>query len=102
VIDPLANKPAEERPAQHPGVVVSFVRDPATAGTPLEVLVAAHAANGTPLASLVVSIPADADRAMTHLPGEYAGVTLTVLDVDPFPRACPAAGGCVDVLSPAT
>jgi hypothetical protein len=102
VIDPLANKPAEERPAQHPGVVVSFVRDPATAGTPLEVLVAAHAANGTPLATLVVSMPADADRAMTHLPGEYAGVTLTVLDVDPFPRACPAAGGCVDVLSPAT
>ena len=98
VIDPLASKPPDQRPAQHPGVVVTFARDPATGRLPFEALVAARGADGTPLGTLVVSLPAGEPRAMTHLPGAFAGAQLTVIDVDPFPRACPQAGGCVDVL----
>jgi hypothetical protein len=100
IIDPLAKLPPDApRPAQNPGVVVSFARDPATAHKPLEALVSVKTADGTKHETLVVSLPADADRAMTHLSGEYAGATLTVLDADPFPRPCPQQGGCVDVLA---
>jgi hypothetical protein len=102
LIDPLANLPADApRPAQNPGVVVSFARDPATANMPLEALVAVKGTDGAEKARLVVSLPAKADRAMTHLPGEFSGATLTVLDISPFPRPCPAEGGCVDVLAAA-
>jgi hypothetical protein len=100
IIDPLAKLPPDApRPAQNPGVVVSFARDPATAHKPLEALVSVKTADGAKHETLVVSLPADADRAMTHLSGEYAGATLTVLDADPFPRTCPQQGGCVDVLA---
>ena len=102
LIDPLAKLPADApRPAQNPGVVVSFSRDPSTAGSPLEALVAVKTSDGAEKARLVVSLPANADHAMTHLPGEFAGSTLAVIDVDPFPRTCPAEGGCVDVLASA-
>ena len=102
IIDPLAKLPPDApRPAQNPGVVVTFQRDPATAHKPLEALVAVKGADGAKKAMLVVSLPPDADRAMTHLGGEFSGVTLAVIDADPFPRTCPAQGGCVDVLAAA-
>jgi len=102
IIDPLAKLPPDApRPAQNPGVVVAFQRDPATANKPLEALVAVKGADGTKKATLVVSLPADANQAMTHLGGEFSGATVTVLDADPFPRTCPAQGGCVDVLASA-
>jgi hypothetical protein len=102
VIDPLAHlAPDAPRPAQNPGIVVSFARDRATANIPLEALVAVKGADGAEKERLIVSLPAKADRTMTHLPGEFAGATLTVLDISPFPRACPAEGGCVDVLAAA-
>ncbi|HEX5058181.1 MAG TPA: hypothetical protein VFV99_02420, partial [Kofleriaceae bacterium] len=72
-------------------------------GLALEALVAVTPAPGKPrLKWLVVSLPAGADRAMTHLPGDYAGATLTVVDASPFPRSCPSEGGCVDQLTPPT
>jgi hypothetical protein len=95
VIDPLANQP--EKPAQHPGVVVSFARDATAAQLDLEVLVELKAANTTKW--LLVNMPYGADRAMTHLSADYIGATMTVLDASPFPRRCPAEGGCVDIIS---
>jgi hypothetical protein len=99
IVDPLAKLPEGQRPATHPGVVVSFQRDPAAANTPLEVLVAVKGADGAEKQRLVVNLPANADRAMTHMPGELANATLTVLDIDPFPRPCQGDGGCVDVIA---
>jgi hypothetical protein len=98
VIDPLANKPVEQRPAQHPGVIISVARDAAAANVALEVLIAVQAPNVDPQ-FLVANLPAQGgDRALTHLPGTYAGATLTVIDASPFPRACPGTGGCIDTL----
>lgn len=103
LIDPLAGKPPEQMPAQHPGLVASFTRDASAIKLPLEVLIAVTPAPGKPrLKWLVVNLPAGAERAMTHLPGDYAGATLTVIDASPFPRTCPADGGCVDQLTPPT
>lgn len=98
VVDPLANKPADQRPAQHPGVIVSVARDPAAANVALEVLIAIQAPGVDPQ-WLVANLPAQGgDRAMTHLPGTYAGATATVVDASPFPRTCATAGGCIDTL----
>jgi Aspartyl protease len=99
IIDPLAKIPEDQRPAQHPGVVVSFQRDPAAANTPLEALVSVKSADGVEKSRLLVNFPANSDRAMTHLPGELANATLTVLDIDPFPRPCQGDGGCVDAVA---
>ena len=86
---------------KHPGLVASIVRDASSIDMPLEVLVAVTPAEGKPsLKWMVVNLPAGAERAMTHLPADYVGATLTVLDASPFPRSCPAAGGCVDMLAP--
>jgi hypothetical protein len=95
VIDPLAN--AVEKPAQHPGVVVSFARDATAAQLDLEVLVEVKANSTTKW--LLVNMPYGTDRAMTHLSAEFIGATMTVLDASPFPRQCPAEGGCVDIIS---
>ncbi len=97
VIDPLAAMPAETRPAQHPGVVISVVRDPAAAHLPLEVVLSVTAPGADPR-RLVANLPASVDRAMTHLPSGYVGATVTVIDASPFPRACPTSDGCVDEL----
>jgi Aspartyl protease len=99
IVDPLAKIPEDQRPATHPGVVVSFQRDKAAANTPLEVLVSVKSADGAEKQRIVVNFPASSDRAMTHLPGELANATLTVLDIDPFPRPCQGDGGCVDVIA---
>lgn len=100
ITDPLAGKPPEEMPAKHPGVVVSFARDASAMQLELEVLVAVTPAPGKPqLKWMLVNLPAGADRALTHLPADYLGATLTVLDAGFFPRSCPA-GACVDLLTP--
>ncbi|MEO8845975.1 MAG: aspartyl protease family protein [Kofleriaceae bacterium] len=101
LVDPLAGKPPEQRPAQHPGVIVSAVRDPAAAHVALEVLVEVQTPD--PAAHpqwLVVNLPADIDRAMTHLSAAYVGAQLTVVDASPFPRSCADQGGCIDTIRP--
>jgi Aspartyl protease len=101
MIDPLAGKPVGERPAQHPGIVVSVVRDPASANVALEALVAVKSAEpGSNPQWLVVNLPAKVDRAMTHLSGSYVGAQLSVVDASPFPRECPDHGGCIDAIRP--
>jgi Aspartyl protease len=101
VIDPLANTPVEQRPQQHPGVVVSVVRDPQAANVALEVLIAARSsAADAHLRWLVVNLPANVDRAMTHLSARYLGSHLDVVDASPFPRTCPAPGSCIDEIQP--
>ena len=97
LIDPLAGQPPETMPAKHPGVVVSIVREPSAKQLDLELLVAVTPAAGKEsLDWLVANLPAGTDRAMMHLPAEYVGATLTVVDASPFPRPCPGGGACVD------
>ena len=100
LIDPLANVPPEQRPAQHPGVVASVVRSPEAAGLLLEVTIAAISAQGTPLPWLVANLQGTADRAMTHLSAAYVGATLAVVDASEFPRDCPNGNSCIDLLAP--
>jgi len=100
VIDPLANVAPEQRPAQHPGVVVSFVREPATAGLLLEVTAATTSPTGAPVQWLIANLPGTAERAMIHLPADYVGAQVTVVDASEFPRDCPAGNSCVDLLAP--
>jgi hypothetical protein len=107
LIDPLASTPVEQRPPQHPGVIVSIVRDKEAANVALEVLIEVTTPPSTDanapkneLQWLVANLPANTDRAMTHLPSGYAGAQLQIVDASPFPRACPAAGGCIDQLRP--
>jgi hypothetical protein len=95
LVDPMAGK---ELTGPHPGGVLSVVRDASAAKQPLEVVIAASGKPG--LSWFVASLPAGADRAMTHVPAEYIGATLTVVDASPFPRACPSDGGCIDKLAP--
>lgn len=98
VIDPLANQPPETRPEKHPGVVVSFVRDATAAQLDVEAIIEIKSTAGA-TKWLLVNLPYGADRAMTHLPADYIGATMTVVDASPFPRQCPAQGGCVDIIS---
>lgn len=95
-IDPMAGK--EIAPgAPHPGVILSVTRDEPAGGMDLEVVLEA---NGRPeLPRLVVNMNPNGDRVMDHLKAEWAGVTFTVVDASPFPRACSGATGCVDVIA---
>ena len=103
LIDPIANKPEAERPATHPGVVVTVTREADAVPLDLEVLVAVTAADRkTPLKWLLVNMPAGTERTLAHLPADYVGATTLVLDASPFPRLCPAQGGCIDLLTPPT
>jgi hypothetical protein len=95
LIDPMAGK---ELTGPHPGAVVSVARDASSAQLPLEVVIAVTGKPGLPW--LLASLPAGADRAMTHVSADYLGATLTIVDASPFPRACPADGGCIDKLAP--
>jgi hypothetical protein len=100
IVDPVANMPKEQRPAVHPGVIASFVREDSAAGLLLEVTVAANGADGKPLPWLVANLQGTADRAMIHLGPEYAGATLAVVDASEFPRSCPNnAASCIDRLA---
>jgi hypothetical protein len=101
LIDPLANTPPEQRPPTHPGIVVSVIRDAKAKDVALEIVIAVKGADpATQLQWLVANLPANTNQAITHLPAEYLGAQLTVVDASPFPRECPAAGGCIDTLRP--
>ena len=51
---------------------------------------------------IVANLTADANEASQPLGPEYAGATFQVLDVSPFPRACPdGAAGCVALFADA-
>ena len=101
VIDPMAGRPADQMPPKHPGVVITFARDPNAQDVDLEVLIAVTPAPGKPaLQWLVVNMPDDVDRAMVHVSSDYLDATLTTLDMSLFPRECPAKGGCVDMVAP--
>ena len=95
MIDPMAGKPLT---GPHPGLVVSVARDASASQQPLEVVIAVSGKPG--LSWLVASLPAGADRAMTHVSAEYIGATATVIDASPFPRTCPGESGCIDKLAP--
>ncbi len=97
VVDPLAGKPPEERPAKHPGLVVSVARESSAVQLDLEVLIAVTPAEGKPeLKWLVANLPSGSERAMTHLSGDYLDASFTVLDAGLFPRTCPVEGSCID------
>ncbi|NVB82111.1 MAG: hypothetical protein HOV81_27260 [Kofleriaceae bacterium] len=101
MIDPMAGRPADQMPEKHPGVVITFVRDPNAQDVALEVLVAATPPPGKPAVKwLVANLPADVERAMVHVSADYLDATLTTLDMSLFPRECPAQGGCVDMVLP--
>jgi hypothetical protein len=88
----------KELTGPHPGAVIAVARDASASQLPLEVVVAVSGKPG--LSWLVASLPPGADRAMTHVPADYLGATLTIIDASPFPRECPGDGGCIDKLAP--
>jgi hypothetical protein len=98
VVDPVADKPVEERPEKHPGLVVSVVRDAPAMQMDLEVLIAVTPSDDSkPLHHwLVANLPAGVPRVMTHLSADHVGAEFTIVDVSTFPRKCPAEGGCID------
>lgn len=96
LVDPVAGRPADPS-KPHPGLVLSVTREETAGGMGLEVVVEA---TGRPeLPRLAINLPPTADRVLGHLPPAWLGAGLTVVDVSPYPRACPAADGCVDTLA---
>jgi hypothetical protein len=60
----------------------------------MEVVLGVTPAAGKTASSLIIE-PKEADRLDSALSSEYAGATLAVLDVSPFPRTCVArAAAC--------
>lgn len=61
-----------------------------------EVLIEAQSAEGVPagLPRILAVFPAGETTLTQGLDSSFAGATFAVLDVDPFPRTCPAAGAC--------
>ena len=96
VIDPTAGKPLAPG-AVHPGVVLSVTRDEVAGGMDLEVVL--EPKDHPELPRLVVNMNANGERVLEHLKGEWANVQLTIVDASPFPRACPGATGCVDLIA---
>ncbi len=98
LIDPLNGKPLEEG-KPHPGVILSVIREERAGGMPLEVLLDVKDKPQLPL--VIVNLPAHVDRMFDQLPAEFAGTVPTVVDVSPYPRACPEQlkNGCVDKLA---
>jgi hypothetical protein len=80
--------------ASDAGPVLHVVRDPEAARRELEVSLSPEGAHAGTVA-LVVSLPAIADQVTRPISPAYLGAALAVVDVSPFPRACPAPGGCV-------
>jgi hypothetical protein len=93
IVDPMAGKQPEEGKT-HPGVVLSITRDERAGGTDLEVVL--EPKDKPELPRLIVNLPPNSDRLIDHLPPEWIGVTLDVIDASPFPRKCSQPGGCVD------
>jgi len=77
------------------GPAVDVTRDREASDRGLEVVLAATPAAGASVASLIVELPRGVDRYSGPLSRDYANARLQVVDVAPFPRACPGEGGCV-------
>ncbi|HEX2691290.1 MAG TPA: energy transducer TonB, partial [Kofleriaceae bacterium] len=82
------------------GVTLRVTRDAQAAHHGLEVLFGVTSATGKAAVPLIVELPTSVDQLTTPVPAEYAGATLAVLDVSPFPRMCPGEGGCAQPLGP--
>ncbi len=96
MIDPMAGKELAAG-APHPGVILSVTRDEAAGGMDLEVVL--EAKDHPELPRLVVNMSPNGERVLEHLKAEWANVAVQVIDASPFPRACPGATGCVDVIA---
>jgi hypothetical protein len=96
LVDPLAGKPADPT-KPHPGLVLSVTREDVAGGMDLEVIL--EAKDRPELPRLAINLPPNADRVMQHLKPEWIGAQLVVVDASPYPRLCPAEGGCVDLLA---
>jgi TonB family protein len=75
--------------------MLEVVRDPEAQNRGLEVVLTVTPAAGKSAASLIVELPRGVDKIRNPLPADYAGASLQVSDVSPFPRACVGANGCV-------
>jgi TonB family protein len=82
------------------GTELSVLRDPPAANLGLEVYLGITLATGMSSAPVVVELPAGTDQITGGVPAEFAGATIAVLDVSPFPRPCAGGGGCVFSLGP--
>ena len=82
------------------GTELSVVRDAPAANRGLEVYLGVTLATGASSAPLVIELPAGTDQITGGVPAAFAGATITVLDVSPFPRQCAGDGGCVLSLGP--
>jgi len=82
-----------------PGAAPSLevVRDPEATDRGLELLFRVTPPGGNTLAPLLVELPRGVLKMSNPLPPEYAGATVALLDVSPFPRACVGVGdsGCL-------
>jgi hypothetical protein len=78
------------------GITLTVTRDAQAANRGLEGYVGVTSAAASSAAlPLLVELPRGVDTLTGNLPVEYAGTTLTVVDVSPFPRTCVGEGGCV-------
>lgn len=96
LIDPVAGR-APDPTRAHPGLVLSITREEVAGGMDLEVMLEAKGRPALP--RLLVNLPPGADRVLHHLPPDWLGVQLEVVDASPHPRPCAGKGGCVDLLA---
>ena len=84
------------------GVTITVTRDPEAAHRALQIVLAPVASPGTPAPGwLVANLTADANQASGQLGAAYAGATLQVVDVSPFPRVCAdQAASCIALFAP--
>jgi hypothetical protein len=84
-------------PPGEAGITISVVRDAEAAGRALQIVLAPTPTPGTATPGwIVVNLSSGVDKLNRPLGPEYARATLHVIDVSPFPRACPeGAAGCV-------
>lgn len=88
----VATRPAPTMPA-----ILQVERDAAVADVAFEVVLEARAQNGTPagLPLVVATFPAGTTQVTQKLDDAYRATVWKVVDVSPFPRACPKDGACV-------
>lgn len=84
------------------GVTITVTRDAEARGRPLQVVLAPAPVAGKPAPGwIVANLAAGVDRLSAPFGADYADATLQVLDVSPFPRACPeGAAGCLALFAP--
>jgi hypothetical protein len=98
----LPATPAADAAPGTADVTITVTRDPEAAKHSLQVVLAPVPAAGQPaLGWLVANLPPEADQVSGRIGAGYAGATLQVIDVSPFPRGC-AEGltGCIALFAP--